>query len=266
MQTISSAQANEEYAVDRGQLPDRARRCRAAGRRRSSRRRPARPGCSTSRCGSGSGSRGGSYGAALAGDKREPLGARVEPVAARQRQTPFARDDDPAPGAAARSAEAMPPAGARPGWASAKRVDPLLDDLRELIGHPPPPALARAQHLQPMPIVLPLPGVVGRTVHTEGAAGWPTRRSGAAKIKQLPAGSRTPRQLLLNCTAINCKRLADHAAGADRRGGPAAQTQGLAAASATATPLPTAATDRSHWLAELLATGPCAWDYQILLN
>ncbi len=76
-------------------------------------------------------------------------------------------------------------------------------------------------------------------------------------------------QLLLNCTAINCKRLADHAKQAQTgvAAAPhAAQTQGLAAASATATPLPTAATDRSHWLAELLATGPCAWDYQILLN
>jgi len=72
-------------------------------------------------------------------------------------------------------------------------------------------------------------------------------------------------QLLLNCTAVNCKRLADHAQQAQTGVAAApqpAQTQPLAAAST----LPTAAADRSHWLAELLAATPCAWDYEISLN
>ena len=61
-------------------------------------------------------------------------------------------------------------------------------------------------------------------------------------------------QLLLNCTAVNCKRLADHA--------PPAHS-GIAAAPQT---MQTAAADPGRWLAELLAAVPCTWDYAISLN
>ncbi len=65
-------------------------------------------------------------------------------------------------------------------------------------------------------------------------------------------------QLLLNCTALNCKRLADHAQQAQ---------PGVAAAPPIAqTQPPTAAAHPSRWLAELLAATPCAWDYAISLN
>ncbi len=75
-------------------------------------------------------------------------------------------------------------------------------------------------------------------------------------------------QLLLNCTAINCKRLADHAQQTQSGVAAAPQTaqaQMSAAASTATTPSPTAA-DWGHWLAELLAATPCAWDYTISLN
>ena len=76
-------------------------------------------------------------------------------------------------------------------------------------------------------------------------------------------------QLLLNCTAVNCKRLADHAQKAQSGMAAAPQTaqaQLRAAASAAATPPPTAAADPSRWLAELLAAAPCVWNYAIALN
>jgi Transposase DDE domain len=63
-------------------------------------------------------------------------------------------------------------------------------------------------------------------------------------------------QLLLNCTAVNCKRLADHAQQAQTGIAAApqsAQAQLPPAASTTATPHSTAANDPNHWLAELLA-------------
>jgi len=49
--------------------------------------------------------------------------------------------------------------------------DPLLNKRRELVGHLRPTPLARAQHLQPVPLDLPLPAVVGRAVDAEAAAG-----------------------------------------------------------------------------------------------
>jgi len=76
-------------------------------------------------------------------------------------------------------------------------------------------------------------------------------------------------QLLLNCTAVNCKRLADHAQQAQTGIAAAPQTaqaQLPVAASTAATPPPTAAADPSRWLAELLAAAPRAWDYAISLN
>ena len=72
-------------------------------------------------------------------------------------------------------------------------------------------------------------------------------------------------QLLLNCTAVNCKRLADHAQQAQTGMAAAPQTgqaQPPVAASTAVTPPPTAAAE----LATLLAAAPRAWDYAISLN
>jgi transposase len=69
-------------------------------------------------------------------------------------------------------------------------------------------------------------------------------------------------QLLLNCAAVNCKRLADHA--------PQAQTTVAAAPrpaqTATSAAAAHAAADRSRWLARVLAAAPCACTYSISLN
>jgi len=73
-------------------------------------------------------------------------------------------------------------------------------------------------------------------------------------------------QLLLNCTAVNCKRLADHTQQAQTGIGAAPQTaraQPPVAAHTAAKPPPTAA---GRWLAEFLAAAPCAWDYTTSLN
>ena len=77
-------------------------------------------------------------------------------------------------------------------------------------------------------------------------------------------------QLLLNCAAVNCKRLADHAPQAQSAVAAAPQaTQAqlpATAASATSMQQPAAAADRSRWLAALLAAAPRVWDYAISLN
>ena len=73
-------------------------------------------------------------------------------------------------------------------------------------------------------------------------------------------------QLLLNCTAVNCKRLADHAQQAHNGVAAAPQTE-QSRPSVTAAAQPTTrAADLSRWLAALLATAPCPWDYAISLN
>lgn len=75
-------------------------------------------------------------------------------------------------------------------------------------------------------------------------------------------------QLLLNCTAVNCKRLADHAPQAQTGVAAAPQTAQARppAVSAAAAQPPTATADRSRWLGALLAARPRAWDYTISLN
>lgn len=77
-------------------------------------------------------------------------------------------------------------------------------------------------------------------------------------------------QLLLNCTAVNCKRLADHAQQAQSGVAAAPQTAEsrppVAATGAAARQPATAAADPTRWLAALLAAAPCAWDYAISLN
>ena len=77
-------------------------------------------------------------------------------------------------------------------------------------------------------------------------------------------------QLLLNSTAVNCKRLADHAQQAQSGVAGARETaqaqRPVAAARATTNPPAAAAGNRSRWLATLLAATPCPWDYTISLN
>jgi hypothetical protein len=70
-------------------------------------------------------------------------------------------------------------------------------------------------------------------------------------------------QLLLNCTAVNCKRLADHAQQAQTGVAAAAQIAEMRPAAAAAS---AAAADPGCWLAALLAAAPCVWDYAISLN
>jgi hypothetical protein len=53
--------------------------------------------------------------------------------------------------------------------AKGKGDDPLLDERRELVGHPWPTPLARTQHFQTLPLNLALPGVVARAMHTKRA-------------------------------------------------------------------------------------------------
>jgi len=48
--------------------------------------------------------------------------------------------------------------------------DPLLDKQRELVRHLRPAPLARAEHLESVPVDLRLPAVVGRPVDAEGPA------------------------------------------------------------------------------------------------
>jgi transposase len=77
-------------------------------------------------------------------------------------------------------------------------------------------------------------------------------------------------QLLLNCTAVNCKRLAEHAQLAQNgvaAAPQAAQARPRVAATRAAAKQPaTAAADPSRWLAALLVPAPRACDYAISLN
>jgi hypothetical protein len=99
----------------------------------------------------------------IAGDECQPFRPRVEAVAAQHPPHAVGRHDDPAP-LRARQLGGDP---IRPnaGVTEAKRDDPLLDHRRELTGHPRPAPLPGPQHLQAVPVDLPLPPVVGRAVH-----------------------------------------------------------------------------------------------------
>lgn len=103
-----------------------------------------------------------------------------------------------------------------------------------------------------------------RMADAEGVIGE-LKNQGTAARAQRRGAPHFHVQLLLNCTAVNCKRLADHAQQAQ---------SGIAAASQTAASQPrpaatqpaTAAADPACWLAALLAAAPCACDYVISLN
>ena len=108
-----------------------------------------------------------------------------------------------------------------------------------------------------------------RMADAEGVIGE-LKNQGTADRAQRRGTSQFHLQLLLNCTAVNCKRLADHIE--QRQSGIAAAPQTaasqllLAATRATAVQPATAAADRGRWLTELLATAPRACDYTISLN
>jgi transposase len=107
-----------------------------------------------------------------------------------------------------------------------------------------------------------------RMADAEGVIGE-LKNQGTAARAQRRGTSRFHVQLLLNCTAVNCKRLADHARQAQTgiaAAPQAAQAQLPAAASTATTPPPTAAADPSRWLAALLAAAPRGCDYAISLN
>jgi len=102
-----------------------------------------------------------------------------------------------------------------------------------------------------------------RMADAEGVIGELKNRGTAARAQRRG----TPHfhvQLLLNCTAVNCKRLADHAQRAQTGIAAAPQTAGSLPPVA-ATP-PPATADSGRWLADLLAAAPCVWDYDISLN
>ena len=107
-----------------------------------------------------------------------------------------------------------------------------------------------------------------RMADAEGVIGE-LKNQGTADRAQRRGTSRFHVQLLLNCTAVNCKRLADHAQPAQSgvaAAPQAAQThRGCQQLRATTT-APAAAADRSRQLVELLATAPCTWDYEISRN
>jgi transposase len=79
-------------------------------------------------------------------------------------------------------------------------------------------------------------------------------------------------QLLLNCTAVNCKRLADHGphahdtAAARPREAHAAVSPAVGAEGVRVTRASSTRADASHWLAVLLAAAPRFWHYTTALN
>ncbi len=108
-----------------------------------------------------------------------------------------------------------------------------------------------------------------RMADAEGVIGELKNRGTAARAQRRG----TPHfhvQLLLNCTAVNCKRLADHAQAGQTGIAAAPETAQsqppLAATHAAASQPATATADPARWLAALLAAAPRARDYAISLN
>lgn len=99
-----------------------------------------------------------------------------------------------------------------------------------------------------------------RMVDAEGAIGE-LKNEGTLARAQRRGTPHFHVQLLLNCTAVNCKRLADHAPQAQSAA--AAQESMVAAGAAQAQ---TAPAGTSGWLAAVLTAAPRAWDYAISLN
>jgi hypothetical protein len=107
-------------------------------------------------------------GCCVASDQPEALRSGVQPVTAEHLPHAVRGDDDPAP--------LLPgelrgdPSGAEPGVSDREGHDPLLDHLRQRVGHLRPPALTWPEHLKAVTVNLALLGVVGRAVHPEHPA------------------------------------------------------------------------------------------------
>jgi transposase len=99
-----------------------------------------------------------------------------------------------------------------------------------------------------------------RMADAEGVIGELKNRGTAARV-QRRGRPHFHVQLLLNCAAVNCKRLADRAQQAQTGIAAAPQSAQVQLPAASAT-----AADRSGWLAQLLAATPSIWDYAISLN
>ena len=104
-----------------------------------------------------------------------------------------------------------------------------------------------------------------RMADAEGVIGELKNR-GTADRAQRRGRSHYHVQLLLNCAALNCKRLADHAPQAQSGIAAAPQTAQTIAASTAATQPATATAHPGRWLATLLAAAPRGWDYTISPN
>jgi hypothetical protein len=108
-------------------------------------------------------------GSAVAGDQRQPLGARVEPVPAQAAPNAVRGDDDPAPLRAAQLGS--DPSRPQAGVGDRERDDPLLDHRRQLIRHLRPPPLPRPHRVDAC-------GLVGRAPVERVAAvvAWKEKR------------------------------------------------------------------------------------------
>src|SRR5664280_3452404 len=107
-------------------------------------------------------------GRCVARDQPEALRAGVQPVAAEHLPHSVRRDDDPAPllpGELRGDAS-----GTEAGVSDREGHDPLLDHLRQRVGHLRPTTLPWPEHLEPVPVDLALPGVVGGAMHPERPA------------------------------------------------------------------------------------------------
>jgi len=108
-----------------------------------------------------------------------------------------------------------------------------------------------------------------RMADAEGVIGE-LKNQGTAARAQRRGSPHYHVQLLLNCAAVNCKRLADHAPQAQSGVAAVPQTtqpqQPAAAAGAMTAQQPPTAADRSYRLAALLAAAPRVWDYAISFN
>jgi hypothetical protein len=114
-------------------------------------------------------------GCAVARDQRQPSSPRRDPVAMQDLPHAVGRHRQRAP---LRTGEhRRDPPRPKAGMPQRERHDPLLHDLRDLVGHLRPPALPRPEHLQPLTVDLRLPAVIGRAMHPERPARVADRRA-----------------------------------------------------------------------------------------
>lgn len=110
-----------------------------------------------------------------------------------------------------------------------------------------------------------------RMADAEGVIGE-LKNQGTAERAQRRGTPRFHVQLLLNCTAVNCKRLADHPPQAKSGVAAAPDTAKMgrpvtvASAAARADHAQPALTGVARWLAGILAAAPRSWTYTISLN